>query len=154
MCDKGFTKSAHFTNHKQSHTKAKLFIYDLCDKVITQSLSLTTHNRSHTASMLYKCDMCDKGFTQYPHLTIHKHTHTGVKPFKCDLCDKEITQSGNLPKFNNINKVIQDQCQINVTCVTRNLLNMIFFTYHSLKIFLPAFLKMMVVVGNKTSPLY
>ena len=75
--------------------------------------------------MLYKCDMCDKGFTHYAHLTIHKHTHTGVKPIKCDLCDKEIIQSGNLPKFNNINKVIQDQCHTNFTCVTRDLLNMV-----------------------------
>ena len=91
--------------------------------------SLTTHKRSHTVLLLYKCDIFDKGFTQSAHLTIHKHTHTGVKPFKCDLCDKKITQSGNLPKFNNINKVIQDQCHINVTCVTRNLLNMIIFNY-------------------------
>ena len=29
MCDKGFTKSGNFTNHKQSPTEVKLLRYDL-----------------------------------------------------------------------------------------------------------------------------
>ena len=53
MCDKGFTKSGHFTNHKQIHKEVKPFRCDLCDKGITQSGRLTyTQTKSYSINAI------------------------------------------------------------------------------------------------------
>ncbi|KAL0810279.1 hypothetical protein ABMA28_010439 [Loxostege sticticalis] len=89
ICEKGFYRKSHLTEHISTHANVKNFTCELCGDEFVAKKTLTEHIRLHTGERPYQCEICNKRFVSSGRRSDHFKSVHMEKTHCCFLCDKK-----------------------------------------------------------------
>ncbi|KAF9796755.1 hypothetical protein SFRURICE_001835 [Spodoptera frugiperda] len=94
-CDyRSLNKNTLEAHINKNHLNIRPYICDICQKGFYKKSHLTQHLLTHEKVKDKTCEICGDTFLNEKTLMEHLMIHSGQKPFKCDVCGAEFITSG------------------------------------------------------------
>ncbi|KAH9632421.1 hypothetical protein HF086_010814 [Spodoptera exigua] len=94
-CDyKSLNKNTLEAHINKTHLNTRPYVCDICQKGFYKKSHLTQHFLTHEKVKDKTCEICGDAFVNEKTLVEHLMIHSGQKPFKCDVCGAEFITSG------------------------------------------------------------